>query len=1084
MSRSDSGRARWFGKRGGRPAPAAPAAAGGHRPGDEGADEGRPKRLLIEEYDGIRLLRTPSDDTLSNSDVLDLARALAADAHTVTVVAGVDAPQSADLWPRLGGLLDELREDGIRTVRLVMTAAGDDRPGAPALARRIADAWELEVIAPDGLALVVPGGGLFVPVRQAEPGATVGVGVPERGSWWRFRPGAEPQRIGPRQPAPGWQPAVDQLPDQVAGGCVIEQIPAGVLTRSRDAAPPRLGDLCYSVPADPGGPTVLVGVPEGEDVSAGDLVEVLSALPEAVRKQVRLAPGSPRDILRTGQWVSDALGTQVVVYTGMPLLSHGTPTHPGTVRSVLVGADGAPRWQAFVDAVMCLPAGENAPAQAPRLLRWGRLPEIHGTAGRELSEHGVVSLSEGWQAGVTRAGLWITDAAEGRPPAAARPADAEGPAIEVGRPGQSLEASLFPALGTLLSSLGVDVRSRARLFVHGTSVDGGRELRRIAAEHGLRAIRFGSALAPPQAASPHAQAAPAVLPAPSAPPAPAALPAPPALPANPANPANPAGKPESPPLPGPPPTLPTTSASTARPAASAPAGAPAPEAAAVGSAERSGRPSAPSRPRPPADPEPPVPEPASISRALTGAPDPAPEPRRAGPRPDGPAPHPEPPAPRSTEPSGPAAAPGPSPEPERAPEPSARTLGAGPSNWSRAQPPSRSVPGPGPRGPGSTGAAPDRTSSPERGVMPDPVTPLSGERPGEPPAREAPTPPTAPTRPMAPTASTAPTMPGAPTPPTPPATPTKPEAPTAPETPAAPTAPDSPAAPTAPRAVDPSGARRPAAVAADPLPPVPFLPGYVSSPAERTSFRGLAEDRWERHSSAVMRALTRMPALRGPEQEDARDDLIALHMYLHATEGPLTHGELARSLRAGEPRLLPYAACVASALRRLPSYRGLAFRGTDAADAALAPGNLLREAAPVSALPAGVGAPRPGGPQYAIWSATGRRVRELAGGPGAAGRDEVVFAPGSLLRVLDVRESDGAPLVLLREVPATPATATTSAVPQSTELDDHDRAALDRLDQALRRHPLAPGLFRWPELCEGPLGRRGDAVGTASGAAR
>ncbi|MCZ1008335.1 hypothetical protein O1L68_18040 [Streptomyces lydicus] len=102
-----------------------------------------------------------------------------------------------------------------------------------------------------------------------------------------------------------------------------------------------------------------------------------------------------------------------------------------------------------------------------------------------------------------------------------------------------------------------------------------------------------------------------------------------------------------------------------------------------------------------------------------------------------------------------------------------------------------------------------------------------------------------------------------------------------------------------------------------------------------------------------------------------------------------------------------------------PSYRGLAFRGTDAADAALAPGNLLREAAPVSALPVGVGAPRPGGPQYAIWSATGRRVRSWRAGRRRR-RDEVVFAPGSLLRVLDVRESDGAPLVLLREVPATP----------------------------------------------------------------
>ncbi|WP_210592165.1 hypothetical protein [Streptomyces sp. GESEQ-35] len=918
MSRTGGGRSRWFGRRGDRSA-AAESAPTSQAEGFANTGEGG-ERLLVEEYDGIRLLRTPSDDALGTSDVADLARVLSADADTVTVLTGADASHSADLWPRLGGVLDELRDDGIRTVRLVMTAAGDDRLEAPALARRIADAWQLEVVAPDGLALVVPGGGLFVPARGPYAG---GGPVGEEGSWWRFLPdGAEPERIGPRQPAPDWQPAIELLPEKVGAASVIQQIPAGVLARSRDVDPPGLGDLCYAVPADPRGPTVLLGVPEGGDVSAGDVVELLTALPEPTRNLVRIAPGGHRDVLPTVQAVSDTLGAEVTACTGMPLLTHGSAARSG-VHAVVLGADGSPRWQAFVDEVRCRPAEPGAPAPAPRLQRWTS-PVDDGHDSRVQPEQGVVRLSESWQIAVTRAGLWLTETDEQRPPLADRLADPDGPAIEVGRAGQALDESLTPVLGTLLGGLAAEVRGKARLFVHGASTDDGRALRRTAAEHALRAIRFETTPAAPQEAGYGTTT----------------------LPRNP------------------------------------------------------------------------------LRYAAEGPPTPA---RRARPAPEAAA------APAAGDFPAPAAA----PVPEAAPVPDS------------ASPP--------------TGSEPAPTSSGEAASSPDPHQVESDERePWEPPPPFPPSPsPDIRTTSAPAERASARRLP---------ARDEAGEETSEPRTPEPP-----PVAAPETRPAGPSH-RRPAvvSVSAGPLPAVPFLPGHASTAAQRAAFRRLAEESWERHGAAVTRALTRMPALRGPELEDARDDLIALHAYLHAAEGPLGHDELARGVRAGDERALCYAACVASALRRLPSYRGPAFRGTDGADDGVVPGNLVRDAAPVGGLPHWPGTPRPAGPQYVIWSATGRRVRELTGGPGAAAkRDEIVFAPGTLLRVLDVRESDGdgARLVLMREVSSAPAATNAGTIPQSTELDEYDRATLDRLDEALRSHPRAPGPFNWPETCAGPLGR-------------
>lgn len=221
----------------------------------------------------------------------------------------------------------------------------------------------------------------------------------------------------------------------------------------------------------------------------------------------------------------------------------------------------------------------------------------------------------------------------------------------------------------------------------------------------------------------------------------------------------------------------------------------------------------------------------------------------------------------------------------------------------------------------------------------------------------------------------------------------------------------------------------------------------------------LAEPTWERHSAAVNRALAEMPALRGAEQEAARTDLVALRMYLRNTEAPLDHKELAKSLRSGERRLVPYAGCIASALARLPSYRGVVLRGlTGTAElGGVRPGDVLRDAAPVSGLPLDpAGKKRVAGVGFAIWSTTGRRVRRLLDGG-----DEVVFAPGTAYRVLDVRTDAATSLILLRQV--------RSAETASVLLEDADETALERLNHALSGR-MSPGKGDWPDRCVGPLG--------------
>ncbi|WP_327167288.1 hypothetical protein [Streptomyces subrutilus] len=1015
---------------------------------DEGTPPGGPNEeraaggtgFLVEEYDRVLLLRQPSDELLGPQEIADLVRcAESDDPGTVTVVAGADEESSAALWPRLGTLLDWVRDEGATAVRLVMSGSGDGRPGArPAVAQRIADAWELEVVAPDGTVLCVPGGGLFV---HGPPG---GEAAGERG-WWRFRPGAAPVPLGLRQPVPAWQPG--RLPSRTRGGCVVEEIPAGVLIRSDGGSAPQPGDLYHAVPMDDRGPLLVLGVPDGEEVGAEDVSDVVAALPDTARSALRVAPGGRRDALGAGRAVAELVGAGVVVHSGLPLLTGSDPDSEGTVRSVVVGRDGAPRWQPFVDSVLCAPG-----VTEPTLLEWSPpLPR------REAAGHGVVHLSDRWQVAVSRAGLLVGARDGAVRPLADLPVDADGPAIEVGIPGEELDPSLWPALSELLDGLEPDVCTRARLHVHGKASDGGRELRRLAALHGLRSVRFASfgrqaqgaaraQGAPRSAGTPRTETAAAPSPAVASPAAaavaaPAGAPAPDAgarAPAGPAvngsaggtAPGPAAGTPVVPAVPvvtgsGPGTVLGAVPGGGTETAPVPAAGAPV---AAGGPRRGDGVAS-----RPATEP---VPALRSVPLPATGS-DPLAGPGTAGGADPGRAGAPNAPRPVVTTAAAPLPDPAAAARTAGAPAPAARPTAGAAGGGAVASGGAPAAAGPGRvRAGGAPGHGAPRTD-PSAGP---PATPVAPPVPPAPDRAPDPVPDPAPaTRPAI-------GLESAPSP-----------------VPAVPPHPRPAAAPAAPA---PSSA-----LSRGPLPPVPVLPEHHSTEAERTAFRTLTDTAWERHAAAVARTLTRLPALRGAEQAAARADLVALLLYLGPPDEPFGHRELDRALRAGGGRLLPYAACAASALRRMPSFRGLALRGSAPGREVEPPwpGTVLRDPAAVSALPYGAAGPEPGNARFAIWSVTGRRVRQLFGAAGSsAAHDEVVFAPGTAFRVLDVRSDGPEPLVLLRQL-----SVAASAAPPAryAEPDAEDRAVLARLDEALGARPAAPTAgFAWPERCAGPLG--------------
>ncbi|WP_329167028.1 hypothetical protein OHB49_43145 (plasmid) [Streptomyces sp. NBC_01717] len=927
---------------------------------------------FVEDVGGVLLLRSSNDDAPDLATLTEVAHAVVDEEDVVTLVIGAPpgaGTYSSAFWERLGEALDSLRHKGTSCVRLVMAGAGDERRGRPCAARRIADAWKMDVLAPDGAVLIAPGGTLFA----QQDGTSSGKG------WWRFTPGQAPSMAGCRAPAPLWQDAFARIPASTDDGCVVEHIPAGILMRPAESPAPVTGDLCFAVPMDSELPMVLIGAAGAENVAAEEVAALLAALPAAQRTRTRLAPGGSRDLLPLGHSVADMLGSDVNVLTGLPLLpGDARPGNETTeARPTLMGFDGHPRWRPFVAAVACRPAGSAATGEAgearkgttvlerpdPRLLQW--FPPLPGEG---IVDQGIVYLDERWQVAVTRAGLAIGERGTPRPPLAASPPDPDAFAIELGSHGQELDPSLWPALSRLLEELGSEVCAKASFLVSGTLAHGERDLRDVAAKHRVTGIRY---VVPRQGTAQPSRTA----------------------------------------------AQPTESADHSRPRASE-RSAEAPHAltSGLGSAALTNPSPHPAAahdesgaPEPPKSPDPSLtsssaPDTAADTTAETHS-IPALKPATETTATTNPT---EPPAVTTeavrSETARPATGTSLSPG-AGLPEPASETETAGPDSDSAASVVATAL--------GEQFAMNElpQGGDTEGAAVTDHVTTRGQHETPQPHGSH-----------------------------TPDADPLPPPAPHAP-------------------------ARSPKAPADV---PVSIRPGHVSSQTERSQFRELATGVWEHHSAAVSRALTRMPALRGEELEAARADLIAVQAYLTNNEEFVSGQALAEDLLAGGTRLLPYVACLASGLRRLPSYRGISLRGLRSVGGipgntgeALEPGSLLQAPGPVSSL--AHAAEWPGGAPlgYAIWSVTGRRVRQLLPGGSSPGSDEVVFAPGTAFRVLGTHEVTGSAVVLLRELPATES-ATASNSPGGQQLD---RTALTRLEEALTGS--LPMRGSWPERCVG-----------------
>ena len=477
-----------------RPGRGRPNATGRVRTGRAAAHAKTTATAVVDEYDGLVLLRASAEAPPRPDDIAELARFLADDKAApgvFTVVVGADGA-SAELWTRLIDVFDSLRERGVNTVRLALSGAGADRPDRPAMAQRIADAWGIEVIAPVAGVMIVPGGSLFA----------LGADPSESG-WRSFRPGMKPTPLGRRSPAPLWQNALARLSGHTARGWVVEQVPAGVFVRPAGVPKARAGNLSYAVPVDGDHLTILVGDSGSDDdtgIPAQDLAALLAALPETTRSGVRLAPCGTVDLLPVGQDTAEILGTEVEVLTGLPLVI-GTDTEP-EIRPVLIGADAEPTWVPFVEAVACRPYGADGTNRAPtpRLVRW------HSpVSGADRTESGAVPLSDRWQVSVTRAGLVVGPRGEA-PALAGRPVSPEEMSVDVDLRGAPADDALFADLSRVLSKVGTGARQFVVLhrILSPHRADGEDfRLLRLAVEHGVSLAESPSAKPTPAPAVPN-----------------------------------------------------------------------------------------------------------------------------------------------------------------------------------------------------------------------------------------------------------------------------------------------------------------------------------------------------------------------------------------------------------------------------------------------------------------------------------------------------------------------------------------------------------------------------------------------------
>jgi hypothetical protein len=351
----------------------------------------------------------------------------------------------------LPAMVDELADvlalrlpPGCAAIRLVAWDGACSHNDRPAPAYLLAARLGIEVIAPAGPLLGVPGRSLFAPPAR---------GPQRRGGWWRFRAGTVPALVGWRFPAPRWEIDLNAV-GEVPRGLVLDQVPAGIwLHRPGHRS---VTDLVFSVPVDPADPALILSHPSEPALHADDLRRAANALPPRAVERVILTPYGQRPVAEgsVGEVAAAVLGKTVRVRTGLPLCAAA-----GQRAVVAIDDRGLPRWRPFAREVQYTPR-----TIAPSVVDWANpapslLAEPTGLA--------TFALDAGWVVEAIEAGLWLRPVhpLESASWIRALPLDVDRCTVVVGAPHVSDPAPSDLLVTALLKQLPADARARLRLAV-------------------------------------------------------------------------------------------------------------------------------------------------------------------------------------------------------------------------------------------------------------------------------------------------------------------------------------------------------------------------------------------------------------------------------------------------------------------------------------------------------------------------------------------------------------------------------------------------------------------------------------------
>ncbi|MGW2525008.1 hypothetical protein ACWC09_50310 [Streptomyces sp. NPDC001617] len=985
------------------------------------------------------------------------AGGLAKDPEHTLVIVDLPGDPPAEDWEAVAKLL---KRRG-RSFRVI--TGRPSRETAMTVGRLLADRLERTVLIPDGWLLPAAGGVLFVP----EDAGSGWLGFqPRRSSAWaRLASHRRAPRMSRRFPVPDWDHAVPEGSFATSDGGTAEPVPGGVWLRSTDH-PEGEQDvhrrrLAATLLFQSDRLTVVLGCPGSPSLSVEDIERFWERVAPDARPLVRFArygPVSVPEDSALGQILAERFGQEVTVYGGLPTV--GEPGTDGPQVRVL-GEDGTPGPLAFVDELVYRSAGANRSPASPPVLR-GHHPPLDGMS--EVSP-GVYQYAPDAVLELTQSGLWL------RPPSAS----ADAPAVHgvPAVPGRTVVHydTGTPETAQRLRSLAEEVQQQLDPLLPGTC----RVLpapKHVAEENTVTGSHQDEGTAEPESAAPTAG-----VPSGSRSGATAeergsmaGAPGPGAGKTAPA-----AGVPggAEPGAAGPGPEGGVRESSTPDSAAAG-NGSPAevPEPAPDSSESAGDTPEATTK-----DPEPPSAKPGTgggVPGSVVGVSGIGGAPGAAGGGPatageehgaDGGVPRPTGGAPAAEGgvaergdgvPRHPAAASGPAPEPAPVPvaEPSVAASGpvgtepgvaAGASGGPVASGASEAPPSPpAPIRPGSlrlesappTGAAPGDGG----GGTADPQTTAASapQTPSDPASAASPAPPSAagPAPDPAATAGAA-------------------------ETPAP--APAAPPGPSGPPASAPPTARPPAVrVQPVPAPGACAVPPQHGVAQERAWMRRALKEHYDSAANHVSRVLSQSPGLRGGSRQSADDvvtDLVAVRLYL--TGGTERIDSAVRGATVGPH--VPLARCVASGLRRLPSYRGATLLRTTLREAEwqwYGSRRLVTEWAFCSALTT-AHPEMAGDVDVLIWSMTARRTALLD----PTVPDRVLYLPGTSFKVLGVRDEERR-VLLLRELTGPEIGADGSVDIRRLPLDD---IAMAGLEQAATEWRDAKPAVRLPATALGAL---------------